>query len=188
MIKGILKVLKGLCITVVCFLTVLFLIGIFVAIFETDKPKQDESSQNGQSSGDVSISEPDISDKKSNGDYEIILQNELPVTLSFADYRGNIESSWSVTDFRYEVSNYDFLEEQTATFYLSGEKIYDVRGSGQGGPCWISWQLFDTDGYVVDSGTCYSPSVREGEKFKDAESRSSKLAPGTYYLELHSTN
>ena len=169
-------------------MTVLFLIGIFVAIFETDKPKQDESSQNGQSSGDVSISEPDISDKKSNGDYEIILQNELPVTLSFADYRGNIESSWSVTDFRYEVSNYDFLEEQTATFYLSGEKIYDVRGSGQGGPCWISWQLFDTDGYVVDSGTCYSPSVREGEKFKDAESRSSKLAPGTYYLELHSTN
>ncbi len=183
--KKFLRVLKITVLSFILFIIALGLLGgLFIAISESGESKNDTP----HTSGDASVSEPDISDKKSNGDYEIILQNELPVTLSFADYRGNIESSWSVTDFRYEVSNYDFLEEQTATFYLSGEKIYDVRGSGQGGPCWISWQLFDTDGYVVDSGTCYSPSVREGEKFKDAESRSSKLAPGTYYLELHSTN
>lgn len=183
--KKFLRVLKITVLSFILFIIALGLLGgLFIAISESGESKNDTPN----TSGDASVSEPAISDKKSNGDYEIILQNELPVTLSFADYRGNIESSWSVTDFRYEVSNYDFLEEQTATFYLSGEKIYDVRGSGQGGPCWISWQLFDTDGYVVDSGTCYSPSVREGEKFKDAESVSYKLAPGTYYLELHSTN
>ena len=120
--------------------------------------------------------------------YEIILQDSLPVTLNYVDKIGSIESTWSVTDFRYETTNYSVQKEQNVHFFFSGEKTYDVRGSGQGDSCRISWQLFDADGYVVDSGTCYSPNVREGEKFKDAESVSLNLAPGTYYIELYSTN
>ncbi len=120
--------------------------------------------------------------------YEIILQDSLPVTLSYADRMGGIESTWSVTDFRYETTDYSHQKEQTLHLFFSGEKTYDVRGPGQGASCRIGWQLFDADGYVVDSGTCSSPNVREGEKFKDAESISFNLAPGTYYLELHSTN
>ncbi|NBI09426.1 hypothetical protein D1641_05240 [Colidextribacter sp. OB.20] len=139
-------------------------------------------------SGDASVSEPVKSDKKSNGDYEIILQNELPVSLSYADYMGGIKTTWSVTDLRYETTDYRYKKEQDVHFFFSGEKTYDIRGPGQGDSCRISWQLFDADGYVVDSGTCYSPNVREGEKFKDALSISYNLAPGTYYIELHSTN
>ena len=120
--------------------------------------------------------------------YEIILQDSLPVTLSYADYMGGIKTTWSVTDLRYETTDYSHKKEQDVHFFFSGEKTYDVSGPGQGDSCRISWQLFDADGYVVDSGTCYSPNVREGEKFKDAESVSFNLALGTYYIELHSTN
>ena len=183
--KKFLRVLKITVLSFILFIIALGLLGgLFIAISESGESKNDTPN----TSGDASVSEPATSDEKSNGDYEIILQNDLPVSLSYTDYRGNILSTMSVTDFRYEITDYSHTQEQKVHFFFSGEKTYDARGAGQSDRCWISWQLFDTDGYVVDSGTCYSPSVREGEKFKDAESRSSKLAPGTYYLELHSTN
>ena len=78
------------------------------------------------------------------------------------DWRDNIESSWLVNNFRYEVEE-NYGGTYHVDFYFSGEKTYDARGSGQGATCKIIWQLFDEDGYVVDSGTCYSPSVRTGE-------------------------
>ncbi len=119
---------------------------------------------------------------------KIILRDSLPKTLSFYNSRDVIQNTWSVTDFRYEISDYTHQVEQTAYLYFSGEKIYDVKGPGQGATCRISWQLFDAEGYVIDSGTCSSPSVREGEKFKDAKAYSFDLMPGTYYLEISSTN
>lgn len=118
---------------------------------------------------------------------KIILRDSLPIPLNEYDYNDRIESSWRVNDFRVEIEeNYDGL--YTVEMYFSGEKTYDARGSGQGATCKISWQLFDTEGYVVDSGTVYSPSVREGEKFRDAKDYIFDLAGGTYYLELSSTN
>lgn len=118
---------------------------------------------------------------------KINIKNNLPMKLHEYDWRNNIESSWLVNDFRYEVDeNYDGTYD--VDFYFSGEKTYDARGSGQGATCKISWQLFDEDGYVVDSGTCYSPSVRTGEKFRDASEYLYWLDGGTYTLELSSTN
>ena len=183
--KKFLRVLKITVLSIILFITAVGLLGgLFFAISESGKSKNDTP----HTSGDASVSEPVKSDKKSNGDYEIILRDELPVTLSYADYRGNIESSCSVTDFYYEFTDFAVVEKQDGKLYFSGEKTYDYRGPGQGDTCRISWQLFDADGYVVDSGTCSSPNVREGEKFKDALSRVPQLDPGTYYLELKDTN
>lgn len=119
---------------------------------------------------------------------KIILRDSLPKTLNAYNYKNEIRSSWSVTDFRYEVKTYENLNKNTAYIYFSGTKTYDANGSGQAASCRISWQLFDGEGYVVDSGTALSPSVREGEKFKDAKGYIIDIAPGTYYLEISSTN
>lgn len=118
---------------------------------------------------------------------KILLQNTLPMTLNEYDYHDNIESSWSVTDFRYETKEH-YDGTYTAELYFSGSKTYDEKGPGQGATCKISWQLYDLEGYVVDSDTCYSPSVRVGEKFRDAHDYIFDLKPGTYKLELHNTN
>lgn len=118
---------------------------------------------------------------------KINLVDNLPMKLHEYDWHNNVESSWLVNDFRYEVDeNYDGTYD--VDFYFSGEKTYDARGSRQGATCKISWQLFDENGYVVDSGTCYSPSVRTGEKFRDASEYLYWLDGGTYTLELSSTN
>ncbi len=115
---------------------------------------------------------------------KIVLRDSLPKTLSYYGYHDEIQQQWSVYDFWYELK----YSGTTAYFYLSGTKIYDIKGPGQGANCRIGWQLYDKDGFVVDSGTMYSPSVRMGEKFKDAKGYLSDLGSGTYYLELSSTN
>ena len=118
---------------------------------------------------------------------KINLADNLPVKLYESDWNGNIVCSWLVNDFRYEVEeNYDGTYD--VDFYFSGEKTFDARGSGQGASCKISWQLIDEEGYVVESGTCFSPSVSTGEKFRDANDYLYYLSSGTYTLELSSTN
>lgn len=118
----------------------------------------------------------------------IVLRDSLPKTLYEYDYRNRIESSCTVTDFRYEVSDYTHSVEQTAYLYFSGTKNYDENGAGQSASCKISWKLYDADGYVVDSSTCRSAGVAVGEKFRDAKDYCFDLMPGTYYLELSNTN
>lgn len=118
----------------------------------------------------------------------IVLRDSLPKTLYEYDYRNRIESACTVTDFRYEVSDYTHSEDQTAYLYFSGTKDFDEDGAGQSAACKISWKLYDADGYVVDSGTCRSAGIAEGEKFRDAKAYCFDLMPGTYYLELCNTN
>ncbi len=119
---------------------------------------------------------------------KIVLRDSLPTTLREYNYKNEVNTTWSVTDFRYSARYYEYRDQYTVDLYFSGTKVYDYRGSGQGAACSISWQLYDSDGYVVDSGTCRSPSVRMGEKFRDAHDYIFDLSAGTYYLELHSTN
>lgn len=71
-------------------------------------------------------------------------------------------SSCKVTGITYEVSG------DNVTFYFTGEKTYDENGNSYSQSCKIGWKLYDEDGYVVDDGTCYTTSIKVGEKFKDA--------------------
>lgn len=99
---------------------------------------------------------------------KIELRSVLPNILNDYNYSGRLSSSCKITKFEYEVSDYK-SEEQTVTLYFSGEKLFDGdddMNTRTSSSCKISWKLYDEDGYVVDSDTCYSSSIAKGEKFK----------------------
>ena len=86
---------------------------------------------------------------------------DLPQTVSDLRFYA---SSCKVTNITYKVNGYGSM-----SIYLSGEKTYDEKGNNYSQSCKIGWKLYDEDGYVIDDGTCYTSSVKVGEKFKDAE-------------------
>ena len=88
---------------------------------------------------------------------------ELPSVPQTISHTGYSASSCKVTGITYEVSGDD------VTFYFTGEKTYDKNGNSYSQSCKIGWKLYDEDGYVVDAGTCYTTSIKVGEKFKDAD-------------------
>ena len=87
-----------------------------------------------------------------------------PKSVSYYSYSGAIQSTCKITEISYTVGYGDSL-----CIHFTGEKTYDKNGSNQSGYCYIAWKLYDSDGYVVDTGTCYTNSLRTGEKFKNAE-------------------
>ena len=118
---------------------------------------------------------------------KVELRDSLPKKLHEYGYDDEIETTVKVTGFEYEVSDYTHSEEQTITLYFSGEKLYDEDGARNSSSCKISWKLYDEDGYVVESDTCYSSDVAEGEKFRKAKDYVFDVLPGKYYLELLNT-
>ena len=87
---------------------------------------------------------------------------ELPQTIFYHAYNKPNTSSCIVTSITYKISG------KSVTFYFSGEKTYDIEGDNYNRTCYISWKLYDEEGYVVDNGTCFTTSIQVGEKFKDA--------------------
>ncbi len=93
---------------------------------------------------------------------------------------GNKLSSCTVTDITYEVNDDDLY------IYFTLEKTYDREGSGLSDTCGIGWKLYDSDGYVVRSGTFLSSDVKVGEKVRDEwELVANCVKPGgSYRLEI----
>ncbi len=121
----------------------------------------------------------------------IIHTSKIPATIHEYDYDDDIEQTYTITDFSYEVTNYD-RDDDTYTVYLyfGGIKSYDYRGYSQSSSAIIGWKLYDMDDDVVDSGSCYAPSVAMGDswKAKAAKDYIWNLESGEYYLEIMSVN
>ena len=115
----------------------------------------------------------------------------LPKYIGEYDYRDQLVQGYMITDFHYEIGSYDKDDDNyTVYLYFGGEKTYDRRGPGQSSSAEIGWKLYDEDGSVVDSDTCYSPSVCEGDtwKAKAAKDYIFDLDAGNYTIEILSTN
>lgn len=125
-------------------------------------------------------------DQGSNTDHtndpiKITLKNSLPETIS--EYSGSSRrSSALITDFSYTVSS------TSASIAFTGEKTYDVEGSGQSRAVKVGWKLYDGEGYVVKSGTANSTSIKVGEKFKNCKDTIYGLEPGDYTMEIMGVN
>jgi hypothetical protein len=114
----------------------------------------------------------------------VILRGNLPTTIKEYNYKNELKISCSITDFRYTVSDSNYKDEQTIYLFFSGTKTYDISVDKQSSSCKIGWKLYDKDNNVIDSDTCYTASLLEGESFKDEKDYCFDIKPGTYYLEL----
>ena len=81
---------------------------------------------------------------------------ELPDTIWY-----HSSSACQITEITFKVSGDDMY------IYVTGEKTYDSNGSSYSNSCKIGWKLYDSEGYVISDGTCYTTSLKTGEKFKN---------------------
>ena len=87
---------------------------------------------------------------------------ELPTLPDTIWDNGWNSSACKITSITYSVSGDNIY------FYFTGEKIYDEKGHNYSQSCKIGWKLYDSEGFVIDDGTCYTTSLKVGEKFKNA--------------------
>ena len=66
-----------------------------------------------------------------------------------------------------------------AYVYLDIQKTYDSKGDNYSRSCCIGYKLYDSKGYVVESGTCYSTNIKVMEK--------AICKINFYYLDLNET-
>lgn len=99
----------------------------------------------------------------------------FPKTINYHSY-----VSVKITNITYKINS------SSVYLYFAGEKTYDSRGNNYSRDCGIGWKLYDSEGYLIDSGTYYTDSLKVGDKFKDGEWRIRKTlnAGEIYTLEL----
>lgn len=79
---------------------------------------------------------------------------------------------------------YIYDGEVTLTLFFAGQKKYDYVGDSISTPCRIGWKLIDADGYVIETGTCYTSALETGERFRNCDEVIYSLKPGEYSLKL----
>lgn len=108
-----------------------------------------------------------------------LICNDLPLELKMKDYSGNTESIIQVNDVSYNFEKGYFPQLEIT---ISGEKIYGTGGFGYD---IIGYKLYDSDGYMNDSGSIYLSALSAGDKFRDTSLTIYNVTPGmTYVLKL----
>lgn len=98
----------------------------------------------------------------------------LPVEIKVKGYDGSTDSVLKITNISY-VYEKEYTSQLKITF--SGQKIdgnsssYDI----------ISYKLYDSDGYLIDSSNVYLDSLNAGDKFKDDSIVVYDITPGENY-------
>lgn len=103
-------------------------------------------------------------DELINGDSMNITLPKFPATVQDYSYTDEINATISITNITYEVVSNDYI-----ILYFTGEKTYDVEGENYDRSSSITWKLYDSEGYVVEDGTVFTPNIAVGDKFKDEE-------------------
>lgn len=107
----------------------------------------------------------------------------VPTEISYSSSSGRLYSKVNITELSYEFSeSYD--GSVSLTLFFTGQKTYDYEGDNKSSSCKIGWKLYDEEGFVVKTGTCYTSSLEAGEKFKKCEETIYSLEPGAYSLKL----
>lgn len=103
----------------------------------------------------------------------------VPLTISRYFSSGTKYYAVSVTSITYTFSTrYD--GSITLTLIFEGEKTYDYDGSGISRSMTFGYKIYDSENYVIESTSFYTPSLKVGEKFRDVEDKVYGLTPGSY--------
>lgn len=107
---------------------------------------------------------------------------KTPVTLLYDGWGHSV--TFKVTEIRYEMYGGD-SEGVSISIYWSGQKTNDTEGKNYSSYCRLGYKVYDSEGYIVKSGTDDSVDVKVGEKFRDAWFGIYGLDPnGTYTIEI----
>ena len=89
------------------------------------------------------------------------------IKIELPDMPLNLGNELSTQKIRIDNISYEIVDGSTIRISFSGEKIYDVIGETNNVAFSFDWKLYDSQGYVVESGTFVTKSLLLGEKFKD---------------------
>lgn len=111
---------------------------------------------------------------------DIQLESEsLPTEINVKDFDGTITSKIQIEDINYVVEK-SYTPKLTVT--IAGTKTYSNENIYfRSNYDVISYKLFDSGGFVVDSGSVYLDSLSQGDKFKDESLVFYDLIPGEMY-------
>lgn len=102
--------------------------------------------------------------------------DEFPLDLKVKDFMGGTASVIQIQGAEYKFDK-DYSPRLSIT--ITGEK---KSGSGNSGYDMISYKLFDSAGYMIDSGNVYLSSLSAGDKFKDDSVVIYDVIPGESYV------
>ena len=107
----------------------------------------------------------------------------FPIELSVKGFDGSIASKIQIDDVTYV---YEKGYTPTLTVTISGTKTYSNNNQYFSSSYdVIGYKLYDSENYMVDSGSVYLNSLNQGDKFKDESITIYDLVPGeTYTLKL----
>lgn len=91
----------------------------------------------------------------------LVTATSLPKIIYNKSYSGNTTQMIKVTGITYKIVG------NTMYIYFSGEKVYDREGDNYSRSSSIGYKIYDSEGYVIDSGTAYITALKVGDKFKD---------------------
>ena len=101
--------------------------------------------------------------------------DSFPLDLKMKDFMGGTASVIQIQGAEFKFDK-DYIPKLTVT--ITGEKKSGSRDSGYD---MISYKLYDSAGYLVDSGNIYLSSLSVGDKFKDNSVVIYDITPGESY-------
>ena len=101
--------------------------------------------------------------------------DSFPLDLKVKDFMGSTASVIQIQGAEFKFDK-DYSPQLTIT--ITGEK---KSGSSDSGYDMISYKLYDSAGYLVDSGNIYLSSLNAGDKFKDDSVVIYDITPGESY-------
>ncbi len=101
--------------------------------------------------------------------------DSFPLDLKMKDFMGGTASVIQIQGAEFKFDK-DYIPKLTVT--ITGEKKSGSRDSGYD---MISYKLYDSAGYLVDSGNIYLSALSAGDKFKDNSVVIYDITPGESY-------
>lgn len=103
----------------------------------------------------------------------------LPKLIDNNNSSGTTYQMLKVTDITYEISG------DTLYIYFSGEKVFDREGDNYSRSSSIGYKVYDSEGFVVSSGTVYITALKVGDKFRNEKEYVWDITLGeTYTIEI----
>lgn len=104
-----------------------------------------------------------------------LVAKDLPVEIAIKGYDGKVESKIKIDDVSFI---YDKEFTSTLKITVAGTKTYGGSNSSYD---MVSYKLYDSQNYVVESGHLYIKSISAGDRFKDDSISIYDITPGETY-------